>query len=92
MVSVKSFAVAVAAIVAPLASALPVVSSRQSVGNVIFDSSKPFTLQTSVTKGNSSFSDFFLTSFHVGAAQQTIVGTTNSSKAIGWGMLNVLYD
>ncbi|KAL1310620.1 hypothetical protein AAFC00_000892 [Neodothiora populina] len=79
MVSTKSFIAAFAALaVAPLAAA----------GNCTFDSSKPFTLHTEVVKGPEDFNNFFLTAFHVGASRQTVVGTRNASRSIGWVISN----
>lgn len=75
--SIKTLALAIAL---PFAAALPL----SQPADTSFDSSKPFTLQTQVLHGNSSFGGQYLTGFHVGAGQSTIVGTTNSSRAIGW--------
>lgn len=75
MVSAKTFITAAASVLTiPLASAA-------------FDPCKPFTLHTEVTKGPEDFNNFYLTAFHVGAAEQTVVGTTNVSRSIGWGKL-----
>jgi hypothetical protein len=75
--SIKTLAAAVAL---PLVAALPL--SQRAVA--AFDSTKPFTLHTEVANGTSVLNDLYLTSFHIGAAQNTIVGITNSSKAIGF--------
>lgn len=75
--SIKTLA---AAIALPLVAALPL--SQRAVA--AFDSSKPFTLQTEAVNGTSAFNNLYLTSFHIGAAQNTLVGLTNSSKAVGW--------
>jgi hypothetical protein len=69
-----------AAIVLPLVAALPLSQRAQTV----FDSTKPFTLQTEVVNGTECFNGQYLSSFHVGAGQSTIVGRKNSSIAIGW--------
>ncbi|KAI4715661.1 hypothetical protein E4T48_08150 [Aureobasidium sp. EXF-10727] len=75
--SIKTMA---AAIVLPLVAALPL--SQPAV----FDSSKPFTLHTETVMNNASsaFSDLYLTAFHVGAAQNTVIASDNSSHAVGW--------
>ncbi|KAI5272887.1 hypothetical protein E4T47_03947 [Aureobasidium subglaciale] len=75
--SIKTLAAAVAL---PLVAALPL--SHRS--DAVFDSSKPFTLHTEVVNGTSAFCGQYLTSFHVGAGQSTVVGSKNSSIAIGW--------
>ncbi|KEQ96751.1 hypothetical protein AUEXF2481DRAFT_610931 [Aureobasidium subglaciale EXF-2481] len=75
--SIKTLA---AAIALPLVAALPL--SHRS--DAVFDSSKPFTLHTEVVNGTSAFCGQYLTSFHVGAGQSTVVGSKNSSIAIGW--------
>ena len=75
--SIKTLAAAVAL---PLVAALPVSQRAEAT----FDSTKPFTLHTEVANGTSALNNLYLTPFHVGAAQNTIVGSANSSQAIGW--------
>ena len=75
--SIKTLA---AAVVLPLVAALPVSQRAEAA----FDSTKPFTLHTEVANGTSALNNLYLTPFHVGAAQNTIVGSANSSQAIGW--------
>lgn len=75
--SIKTLAAAVAL---PLVAALPLSQRAEAA----FDSTKPFTLHTEVANGTSALNNLYLTSFHVGAAQNTIVGSANSSQAIGW--------
>lgn len=82
MVSVRTFIAAVAAFTAPLVSG----------SNCTFNASAAFTLHTEVTKGPEEYNNFYLTSFHVGAALQTVVGTRNASKSIGWGMFYPLHS
>ena len=54
--------------------------------NATFDNTKPFVLQTEVINGgNSSFNGFYLSPFHVGAGEQTIIGGRNASLAIEFG-------
>lgn len=72
--SIKTLA---AAIVLPLVAALPLNQRAETA----FNTSQPFTLHTEVVKGNSTFGGKFLTSFHVGAGQSTVVATSNSSYA-----------
>ncbi|CAD0109888.1 unnamed protein product [Aureobasidium uvarum] len=82
--SIKTLA---AAIVLPLVAALPL-SQRDEAA--VFDSSKPFTLHTEVPPGGAGpfnphpFNSQYLTAFHVGAGQSTIVATKNDSVVIGW--------
>jgi hypothetical protein len=75
--SIKTLA---AAIALPLVAALPLSQRAEAA----FDSTKPFTLHTESVNGTSAFNNLYLTSFHIGAAQNTLVGLTNSSKAVGW--------
>jgi hypothetical protein len=79
--SIKTLA---AAIALPLVAALPLSQRAEAA----FDSSKPFTLHTEVANGTSAFNNLYLSSFHIGAAQNTIVGLTNTSKAVGWSKSN----
>ncbi|KAI4759134.1 hypothetical protein E4T44_14608, partial [Aureobasidium sp. EXF-8845] len=69
-----------AAIALPLVAALPLSQRAEAA----FDSSKPFTLHTEVANGTSAFNNLYLSSFHIGAAQNTIVALTNTTKAVGW--------
>ncbi|KAG9986313.1 hypothetical protein KCU78_g20577, partial [Aureobasidium melanogenum] len=80
--SIKTLA---AAIVLPLVAALPLTQREEAA---VFDSSKPFALHTEVVNGTSAFNNLTLTSFHTGAAQSTVIGTKNSSMAIGWVLSN----
>jgi hypothetical protein len=73
-----------AAIALPLVAALPLSQRAEAA----FDSNKPFTLHTEVANGTSAFNNLYLSSFHIGAAQNTIVGLTNTSKAVGWSKSN----
>jgi hypothetical protein len=75
--SIKTLA---AAIALPLVAALPLSQRAEAA----FDSSKPFTLHTEVANGTSAFNNLYLTSFHIGAAQNTLVGLKNATKAVGW--------
>ncbi|THY35541.1 hypothetical protein D6D01_01240 [Aureobasidium pullulans] len=75
--SIKTLA---AAIALPLVAALPLSQRTEAV----FDSTKPFTLHTEVVNGTGAFNGQYLSSFHVGAGQSTIVGSKNSSIAVGW--------
>lgn len=75
--SIKTLA---AAIALPLVAALPLSQRTEAV----FDSTKPFTLHTEVVNGTGAFHGQYLSSFHVGAGQSTIVGSKNSSIAVGW--------
>ncbi|CAD0099519.1 unnamed protein product [Aureobasidium mustum] len=80
--SIKTLA---AAIVLPLVAALPLSQHNEAA---VFDSSKPFTLHTEVVNATSAFNDLYLTSFHTGAGQSTVIGSKNSSIAIGWDLSN----
>lgn len=75
--SIKTLA---AAVVLPLVAALPLTQRDEAA---VFDSTKPFSLHTEAAKGT-PFDNQYLSSFHVGAAQSTIVGVKNTSIAIGW--------
>jgi hypothetical protein len=75
--SIKTLA---AAIALPLVAALPLSQRAEAA----FDSSKPFTLHTEIANGTSAFNNLYLSSFHIGAAQNTIVALTNTTKAVGW--------
>jgi hypothetical protein len=79
--SIKTLA---AAIALPLVAALPLSQRAEAA----FDSSKPFTLHTEVANGTSAFNNLYLSSFHIGAAQNTIIGLTNTTKAVGWSKSN----
>jgi len=79
--SIRSLA---AAIALPLVAALPL-SQRSEAA---FDSSKPFTLHTEVLNGTSAFDDLYLYSYHIGAAQNTLVGLKNSSRAVVWSQFD----